>query len=489
MRPALHPLPARPTRTTPDRSLRTSGCNTDRKYSWLKAPRYDGAGDGGRTARAGARRLRVRRAPRCDEPSTARCEPLGATTGELYSTLGRVIARALETRLVVDRLDGWLDSARAEHESGDLRIADTSHWDRSTWPSQARGFGPHEVTARLTRALGRDLQRTDQALPGGGTDDVERLAAGRHRPAGTIRAGTGRHSRGGSGPPAGTAAHAPLVRSLPRVRGARARADCAERTAGATAGHGWPGSQTRPRRPRSDRALPTARSVYVWELPVRIVHWTIVVTLIVLSFTGYYLYHPFFGPAAGSGPGHPGFTLATIRSIHEITGFTSSPRLFARSYWALVGNRYAHWRGLLPLTAAQRRDLLETIRFYALSSAPSAADDTATTRSRPRLPRALRLLRAVDPVRTRPVRVGHQDRSVDDVVRLDLRERAANRAVASAPLPADVRLRRFTIHHVYSSILFDLEERNGELSSIVTGYKADARDGGTPSDATRPAPE
>jgi len=30
----------------------------------------------------------------------------------------------------------------------------------------------------------------------------------------------------------------------------------------------------------------------------------------------------------------------------------------------------------------------------------------------------------------------------------------------------------FTVHHVYSSVLIDLEERNGLISSIVTGFKA-----------------
>ena len=29
----------------------------------------------------------------------------------------------------------------------------------------------------------------------------------------------------------------------------------------------------------------------------------------------------------------------------------------------------------------------------------------------------------------------------------------------------------FTVHHVYSSVLVDSEERNGLLSSIVTGFK------------------
>ena len=33
----------------------------------------------------------------------------------------------------------------------------------------------------------------------------------------------------------------------------------------------------------------------------------------------------------------------------------------------------------------------------------------------------------------------------------------------------------FAIHHVYSAVLYDIEERNGELSSIITGYKADMR--------------
>jgi len=46
-------------------------------------------------------------------------------------------------------------------------------------------------------------------------------------------------------------------------------------------------------------ARPARHTVYVWELPVRIIHWTIVVSLIVLSVTGYYLYDPFF-KAAGS---------------------------------------------------------------------------------------------------------------------------------------------------------------------------------------------
>ena len=31
----------------------------------------------------------------------------------------------------------------------------------------------------------------------------------------------------------------------------------------------------------------------------------------------------------------------------------------------------------------------------------------------------------------------------------------------------------FAVHHIYSASLTDIVERNGELSSIVTGYRTD----------------
>jgi hydrogenase large subunit len=117
---------------------------TDRKYSWLKAPRYNGevmeVGPLARTLVALAAGV-----PEVRRGVDGVLRAVGATTGELYSTLGRVLARALETGLVVDRLDAQLNSLEQNMQSGDLRIADTSRWDPSTWPSEARGFGSHEV--------------------------------------------------------------------------------------------------------------------------------------------------------------------------------------------------------------------------------------------------------------------------------------------------------------------------------------------------------
>jgi Ni/Fe-hydrogenase 1 B-type cytochrome subunit len=36
-----------------------------------------------------------------------------------------------------------------------------------------------------------------------------------------------------------------------------------------------------------------AIAVYVWQYPLRLVHWGLVISIGVLSFTGYYIHNPF----------------------------------------------------------------------------------------------------------------------------------------------------------------------------------------------------
>ena len=117
---------------------------TDSKYSWLKSPRYDGQPmEVGPLARMlvayGRGNERVQ-------------ELVGAVLGKLevgpealFSTLGRVAARGIETLVLVERLEGWVDELAANMGKGDLRIHDTSKWDPSTWPKEATGAGFHEA--------------------------------------------------------------------------------------------------------------------------------------------------------------------------------------------------------------------------------------------------------------------------------------------------------------------------------------------------------
>jgi len=133
---------------------------TDAQYSWLKAPRYDGkVMEVGPLARMlvayGSGNEKVQALV------NATLEELKAPPTALFSTLGRVAARALEAAYLLDWMDTWLAQLGENMNNGDLRIADTSRWDPSTWPAEAQGFGPHEAPRG---ALGHWVRIKDQKI-------------------------------------------------------------------------------------------------------------------------------------------------------------------------------------------------------------------------------------------------------------------------------------------------------------------------------------
>ena len=114
------------------------------KYTWLKAPRYeDQPMEVGPLARMlvayASGHPDVKRA--VDGVLTSLNVPATA----LFSTLGRVAARAVETSVLVGKLDGWLTDLTSNLKSGDLAIADVSLWDPSRWPAHAEGYGMEEA--------------------------------------------------------------------------------------------------------------------------------------------------------------------------------------------------------------------------------------------------------------------------------------------------------------------------------------------------------
>ena len=117
------------------------------------------------------------------------------------STLGRIVARAIEAKLVVDRLDGWLAELKSNLASGDLAVADLSDWDPASWPPEAEGWSLGESARRRRRALGADPGRPDRALPGRRRQHLERLAARRPRPPRRAGGGARRDAGRRSGPP------------------------------------------------------------------------------------------------------------------------------------------------------------------------------------------------------------------------------------------------------------------------------------------------
>ena len=141
---ALHPSTGEtnPTYTGPKPPY--DRLDTSAKYSWLKSPRYDG-----QPMEVGplARMLVAYASGHAQVKALVDCAlgKLGVGPEALFSTLGRVAARGLETQLLVDKIGDWVEELAQNMDKGDLRIHDTDHWDPSSWPRDTAGAGFHEA--------------------------------------------------------------------------------------------------------------------------------------------------------------------------------------------------------------------------------------------------------------------------------------------------------------------------------------------------------
>ena len=114
--------------------------NVDQSYSWSKSPRWRGkAMEVGPLAHVLMLYAKGHEATRglVDRALRELKLPLNA----LYSTMGRTAARAVESKLIADEMQGWFNQLQTNIAAGDLRTHNDALFDPSTWPAQARGAG------------------------------------------------------------------------------------------------------------------------------------------------------------------------------------------------------------------------------------------------------------------------------------------------------------------------------------------------------------
>jgi Ni,Fe-hydrogenase I large subunit len=134
--------------------------DTSAKYSWLKAPRY-----GGEPMEVGPlSRMLVAYASgheRVKALVDAVLQKLSVGPEALFSTLGRVAARGIETQVLAEKMGDWVDALADNMGRNDLRIHDNAKWDPSSWPADATGAGFHEAPRG---ALGHWVHIVDGAI-------------------------------------------------------------------------------------------------------------------------------------------------------------------------------------------------------------------------------------------------------------------------------------------------------------------------------------
>jgi Ni/Fe-hydrogenase 1 B-type cytochrome subunit len=107
------------------------------------------------------------------------------------------------------------------------------------------------------------------------------------------------------------------------------------------------------------------KAVYVWEAPVRLWHWVMVIAMAVLAVTGYFIASPL--PSV-PGEASENYLLGYIRFIHFSAAYVFTIFLLVRIYWVFVGNRFAREIFLVPLSMlkpAWWRGLIDQGLYYA----------------------------------------------------------------------------------------------------------------------------
>lgn len=136
-------------------------CNE--KYSWVKAPRYDGNSmEVGPLAHmlVGYAQGNKRIKPLVDNALQAANIPASA----LFSTLGRTAARCLEGILVADNIESWINELVVNIKGGDQRT-----WTRCDIPNTAEGRGmtavPRGALGHWVRIEGKKIANYQAIVP------------------------------------------------------------------------------------------------------------------------------------------------------------------------------------------------------------------------------------------------------------------------------------------------------------------------------------
>ncbi|OGU07018.1 MAG: hydrogenase [Geobacteraceae bacterium GWC2_58_44] len=134
--------------------------DTDGKYSWVKAPRYEEQPmEVGPLARLlvgyGAGHKQVQ------DAVNGVLGKLNVGPEALFSTLGRTAARGIECLLISRETPKWLDQLIDNIGRGDHSAHNGEKWDPASWPDEAAGYGWHEAPRG---ALGHWIRIKEQKI-------------------------------------------------------------------------------------------------------------------------------------------------------------------------------------------------------------------------------------------------------------------------------------------------------------------------------------
>jgi Ni/Fe-hydrogenase 1 B-type cytochrome subunit len=216
--------------------------------------------------------------------------------------------------------------------------------------------------------------------------------------------------------------------------------------------------------------------LYVWQIPVRLTHWVTAGAIVVLSVTGLYIADPFLLPPGGA-------VMTTVRLVHILAAIVFLVSGIVRTWWLLAGNRFARWSAFIPTSRYQATEVFRQAGFYMFirKEIPKVLGHNQLAASAYLVLFFLLLVETVTGF------------ALDGLLGSEPGATIFGWLVQLVG-PQEIRLVHhlamwmilaIALFHVYSCILVDHVEKNGLMSSIVSGSKfptreeiLESRDGG-----------
>jgi len=105
------------------------------------------------------------------------------------------------------------------------------------------------------------------------------------------------------------------------------------------------------------------RWVYLWEWPIRAMHWAAALSIVVLVVTGFYIGRPYF-ITHGEASAH--YLMGWMRFLHFAAAGVFVATAIVRVYWLFAGNQFERWKALFPVREQDWVNLVKQVKFYLM---------------------------------------------------------------------------------------------------------------------------
>jgi Ni/Fe-hydrogenase b-type cytochrome subunit len=103
--------------------------------------------------------------------------------------------------------------------------------------------------------------------------------------------------------------------------------------------------------------------VYLWDAPVRVMHWLAVFCIIALVVTGLYIGKPYFITGGDTGR-H--YLMGWMRFMHFAAAAVLVMTAIVRAYWLVAGNKFERFPALFPVRPRDWVNMWRQVKFYLM---------------------------------------------------------------------------------------------------------------------------